>query len=305
MSYKTDRRAAPSPVVRAAGWMVGALVSFLTMALAGRELAAELSTFQILFFRSLIGVVVLGLLLGRTGWGQLRTSHVRLHLVRNVAHFGGQFAWFYGLAMIPLAEVFALEFTTPLWTALLAALILGERLTLTRIAALTLGMVGLLIILRPGFQVIQPATIGVLVGAMAFAVAHIATKRLARHDSPLSILFYMTIIQLPLALLPTLMSWVLPGVALWPWLLLVGLCALSAHYCVTRALTLADATVVVPMDFLRLPLVALVGALFYQEPIDGLVLLGAAVMMLGIWINVRGERVKNRNRNVTGDPKHV
>ncbi|PDW04002.1 EamA family transporter [Candidatus Viridilinea mediisalina] len=283
-------------MLRAAGWMVGALVSFTTMALAGRELAAELSTFQILFFRSLIGVLLLVGLLGRTGWGQLRTQQWRLHVGRNLAHFGGQFGWFYGLAMIPLAEVFALEFTAPIWTALLAALWLGERMSRTRVLAIGLGMVGLLIILRPGFQELHPATLGVLLGAMGFAVAHILTKRLARHDTPICILFYMTIIQLPLALIPTLSNWVVPAVALWPWLVLVGLCALSAHYCLTRALSLADATVVVPMDFLRLPLIAVVGMLFYQEPFDGLVLLGAAVMMVGIWINVWGERRRERER---------
>ncbi|WP_245863214.1 DMT family transporter [Candidatus Viridilinea mediisalina] len=289
-------RSAPSAMLRAAGWMVGALVSFTTMALAGRELAAELSTFQILFFRSLIGVLLLVGLLGRTGWGQLRTQQWRLHVGRNLAHFGGQFGWFYGLAMIPLAEVFALEFTAPIWTALLAALWLGERMSRTRVLAIGLGMVGLLIILRPGFQELHPATLGVLLGAMGFAVAHILTKRLARHDTPICILFYMTIIQLPLALIPTLSNWVVPAVALWPWLVLVGLCALSAHYCLTRALSLADATVVVPMDFLRLPLIAVVGMLFYQEPFDGLVLLGAAVMMVGIWINVWGERRRERER---------
>jgi drug/metabolite transporter (DMT)-like permease len=99
----------------------------------------------------------------------------------------------------------------------------------------------------------------------------------------------MTLIQLPLGLIPSLTNWVTPTVALWPWLLLVGLGALTAHYCVTRALLLTDVTVIMPMDFLRLPLIAIVGTLFYQEAFDPLVLLGAGVMLLGNWINLSAE----------------
>jgi drug/metabolite transporter (DMT)-like permease len=272
--------------------MAGALLSFMAMAVAGRELSTELGTFQILFFRSLIGLVVLSVLLSRVGWGQLRTRQRGLHLVRNLAHFGGQFGWFYGLAFIPLAEVFAIEFTVPIWTAIMAALLLGERITAPRVAAIALGMLGLLIILRPGFQNVQPAALAVLAGAFGYALAHTLTRRLAQHDTPLCILFYMTAIQLPLGLVPALGAWVTPTAALWPWLLVVGLSALSAHYCLTHALRLADATVVVPMDFLRLPLIAVVGALLYGEALDPLVLLGAAVMMLGIWVNLSAERRK-------------
>lgn len=297
-------RAAPSAVMTAAIWMLGALLSFMAMAVAGRELSSELSTFQILFFRSLIGLVVVSALLGHSGWRQVRTRRPVLHLVRNLAHFGGQFGWFYGLAFIPLAEVFAIEFTVPIWTAILAALLLGERITGPRVAAITLGMLGLLIILRPGPQGVQPAALAVLAGAVGYALAHTLTRRLAQGDTPLCILFYMTVIQLPLSLVPTLAAWVTPSAALWPWLLVVGISALSAHYCLTSALSLADATVVVPMDFLRLPLIAVVGALLYQEALDPLVLLGAAVMLLGNWINLSAEgrriRAEHRAQSVDG-----
>jgi len=284
-----NRRDAPSAVFTAALWMSGALLSFMVMAVAGRELATQLSTFQILFFRSLIGLSVVSLLLTRSGWGQIRTRLPGLQIVRNLAHFGGQFGWFYGLAFIPLAEVFAIEFTGPIWTAFWAALLLGERLTRPRMITILLGMVGLIIILRPGLQGIHPAAFAVLASAVGYALAHALTKRLAQHDTPLCILFYMTLIQLPLGLIPSLTNWVTPAVALWPWLLLVGLSALSAHYCMTRALLLADVTVVIPMDFLRLPLIAVVGALFYQEAFDPLVLLGAGVMLLGNWVNLSAE----------------
>lgn len=284
-----NHRNALGSVTTAALWMSGALLSFMTMAVAGRELSSQLNTFQILFFRSLIGLSVVSLLLTRRGWSQVRTRMPGLQIVRNLAHFGGQFGWFYGLAFIPLAEVFAIEFTGPIWAAFWAALLLGERLTRPRLITILLGMVGLLIILRPGLQGVHPAAFAVLASAVGYALAHALTRRLAQNDTPLCILFYMTLIQLPLGLIPSLTNWVTPAVVLWPWLLLVGLSALSAHYCMTRALVLADVTVVIPMDFLRLPLIAVIGALFYQEAFDPLVLLGAGVMLLGNWINLSAE----------------
>lgn len=277
------------PVAVAAAWMVGALLSFMAMAVGGRELAGQLSTFQILFFRSLVGLVVVSLLLARAGWARAHTRRPGLHLVRNLAHFGGQFGWFYGLGFIPLAEVFAIEFTTPIWTALWAAALLRERVTGPRLAAIGLGVAGLLLILRPGAQGVHPAALAVLASAVCYALSHTLTRRLAQGDSPLAILFYMTVIQLPLGLVPSLAVWRWPEAAQWPWLAVVGLAALSAHYCMARALALADATVVVPMDFLRLPLIAVVGALFYGEALAAPVLAGAALMLLGNWVNLRAE----------------
>ncbi len=282
--------------------MSGALFSFMAMAVGGRELAAELSTFQILFFRSLVGLIVVTWLVARTGWRQVTSPPLGLHVLRNLAHFGGQFGWFYGLAFIPLAQVFAIEFTVPIWTTIWAALLLGERVTAPRLAAVGLGIAGLLIILRPGVQNVHLASLAVLAGAVMFALTHTLTRRLALSETPLAVLFYMTLIQVPLGLLPSLVNWTIPSPALWPWLLVVGLGALSAHYCMTRALALAPATVVVPMDFLRLPLIAVVGAVAYGEPLEWTVLLGALVMLTGIWINVSAEQQRHRP-TLTGPPR--
>jgi len=278
------------PASIAALWMVGTLVSFMTMAIGGRELSDELSTFQILFFRSVIGLLVIACLLHRSGWQQVRTPAISIHFIRNLAHYCGQFGWFYGLAFIPLAEVFAIEFTVPVWTALLAVFFLGERLTLPRMIAIGLGIVGMLIILRPGLEVMKPAALAVLGGAICYAISHIKTKKLAHIDTPLCILFYMTVIQLPLGLIPALYDWKTPSVDAWPWILMVGLTAMSAHYCLTRAMKLIDATVVVSMDFLRLPLIAAVGFLFYGEPLEWAVLIGALVMLIGNYISNRAEK---------------
>ena len=279
------------PVVRATLWMTGTLASFMAMAVGGRELSAGMGTFEILFFRSLTGFAVIGAVLLKGRGKRMWSRKLPLHILRNLAHFGGQFGWFYGLAFIPLAEVFAIEFTVPVWTAVLAALILKERLTPPRLAAVGLGIAGMLIILRPGVSVVTPAALAVLGGAVCYALSHTLTRRLAQVDPPVLILFYMTLIQLPLGLVPALHDWTAPTPAMWPWLLVVGVTALRGHYCMARAFVLVDATVVVPMDFLRLPLIALVGYLFYGEGMDGFVLGGAMVMLGGNVINIRAERL--------------
>ena len=267
--------------------MSGALVSFIAMAIAGRQLSAELTTFQILFFRSLVGFVVVLVLLQRSGWTLVRTRVFGTHLLRNVAHFGGQYGWFYGIALIPLTEVFAIEFTVPIWTAILATIFLGERMNRLRVLAITLGFVGILVILRPGMAVISLPALAVLGGALCYAISHVYTKRLSATESPLTILFYMTVIQLPLGLVPALPHWVWPSAALRPWVGIVAVTALSAHYCLTRAFQLADATVVIPMDFLRLPLIAIVGFLFYGETVKVWVFVGALIVCGATWFNLK------------------
>lgn len=280
-------RTTPAPTIRAAFWMAGAMASFMAMAISGRELGHELSTFQVLFFRSIVGLVVVGSLMHRLGWHRLRTPAPGTQLLRNVIHFAGQYGWFYGIALIPLTQVFALEFTMPIWTALLAPFILGERMTPTRALVVAIGFTGTLVVLRPGFEVVHAGAIAVLASALAYAIAHMLTKRLTATDPPIVILFYMTAIQLPLGLVLALPDWSWPTAHAWPWVVLVGVAALLAHYCMTRAFQLADATVVVPMDFLRLPLIAVVGYFFYGEKLDGWVLLGAAILCAGAWLNIR------------------
>lgn len=271
-------------------WMSGALLSFLSMALAGRELSAELNTFQILFFRSAIGVLIIVFILSKAGWHQIKTDRLPTHFIRNIAHYIGQFGWFYAIAIIPLAQVFAIEFTIPIWTALLAPFLLGERVTMMRLAVIGIGFVGILVILRPGMVPFEIGALSALIAAIGYALSHTLTKKLTATDTPLAVIFYMTIIQLPMGAIPSIIDWTTPSMAMWPWLLLVGVTALSAHYCMARAFAHSDAIVVVPMDFLRLPLVAVIGLVFYGEPLDLWVLLGASIIFAGIIINVMTER---------------
>jgi drug/metabolite transporter (DMT)-like permease len=281
--------ASKKPAILATIWMIGTLVSLATMAVAGRELSSELTTFQILFFRNIVSILVVSVYLSIKGWQLIRTQALPTHVVRNIAHFAGQYGWFYGLAIIPLSEVVAIEFTVPVWTAFLALFMLGEKMTKARIIAVVFGIIGMLMILRPGLATIKPAALAVLAGAVCFAITNIKTKELANVDHPVAILFYMTLIQLPLAMIPTLFDWVVPSSESLPWIVVIGVTALSAHYCITRALQLVDATVVAPMDFMRLPLITVIGFLLYGESIEWAVLFGACVMFVGNYVNIRAE----------------
>jgi drug/metabolite transporter (DMT)-like permease len=255
--------------LRGALWMGGAVVSFSMMAIAVRELLRTLGVFEILFLRSLVSLALLAAVLPVTGWQALRTRRFGLHVVRNLFHFGGQYAWVYAIAGLPLATVFAIEFTMPVWAALLAIPILGERLNRGRVIMLILGLAGVLII--------------------AYAATMIGTKRLAQSDTAMAVLFYMSAIQAPFGLIPALPGWVTPGLAELPWIVAVGATGLTAHFCLTRSLRIADATLVVPIDFLRLPLIAAVGAALYAEPLELSILLGAAVIFTGTYTSIRLE----------------
>jgi drug/metabolite transporter (DMT)-like permease len=275
--------------LRGALWMGGAVVSFSLMAIAVRELLRTLGVFEILFLRSLVSLVLLAAALPFTGWQTLRTRRFPLHVVRNLFHFSGQYAWVYAIAWLPLAMVFAIEFTMPVWAALLAIPILGERLNRGRVIMLALGLVGIFIILKPGLEEVKPAALVMLAGSFAYAATMIGTKRLAQSDSALAVLFYMSAIQVPLGFVAALPAWVTPGLADSPWIIAVGATGLSAHFCLTRSLRIADATLVVPIDFLRLPLIAAVGVAFYGEPLEPSILLGAAVIFAGTYTSLRLE----------------
>ncbi len=261
--------------------MSGALFSFTAMAVAARELSHDMGTFQMLALRSVFGVALVTLLLARTRFADLRPDHLRLHATRNLIHFCGQTGWFYAIGAIPLVTVFAIEFTTPLWTALLAAVFLRERLTPARVVAVVMGFAGILLILRPGLAEVTPGALAMVGGAIAFGATHVVTKKLSTRDSALCILFWMSAMQLALALVPAALQWTPLAAAHWPWMLLLGVTGVSAHFCMVNALACADATAVVPLDFLRLPLIGLLGYFFYGETIDGWLILGAALILGG------------------------
>ncbi len=284
---------------KAALWMTGAIASFTSMAIAGRELSVTHDTFEIMFYRSLVGICVVAIVLSASRkWHQVTTKRLGLHGIRNVLHFTGQNLWFYAVTVIPLAQVFALEFTQPIWVILLSPLLLHERLTALRLTAALIGFAGILIVARPGAATLSPGVIAAAASAIFFALTAISTKSLTRTASIGCIMFWLTLMQAGLGLVASGLDGqiTLPTLTTAPLLLLVGLAGLLAHYCITNALAIAPATVVVPFDFARLPTIAILGMVIYHEPLDHWTLLGAVVIFAGIFLNVWSE---NRNNSAT------
>jgi drug/metabolite transporter (DMT)-like permease len=278
-----------NPTLKAAIWMIGAIASFSSMAVAGRELSSSLDTFEIMMYRSFFGVVIVVIVATLAGtWRQVNRDSLGTHLIRNMAHFTGQNLWFYAVTVIPLAQVFALEFTSPLWVIILSPLILGERLTLVRGLAAIMGFVGILIVARPGMAELNAGVITAASSAIFFALTIMFTKRLTRTQSITCILFYLTTMQLVMGVVAAGYDGdiALPDAQSLPFVVLVGAAGLMAHYCMTNALAIAPATVVVPIDFVRLPFIAVVGMLLYNEALDIWVFVGAAVIFAGNYLNI-------------------
>ena len=285
---------APTPSIpKAAFWMALSITSFLAMSVAGRATTAELNVFQVLELRSVIGFfILLPLVLTSGGFAAMRTQRPLAHIVRNVVHYSGQAAWLYALTLIPLAVLISIEFTTPIWTAILAVTFLGERLSRPKLAAVVLGLIGVVVIVRPGVDAVDPGHLVVLGAAVCFGVSLVLVKSLTRTDSVVRIIFWMLIIQSALGLIPALYVWRTPSLELWPWILLIAFTGMSSHFCMARALTYADATVISPMDFLRVPLSALVGWLLYKEQIDAFTAGGALLILMGNLLNLQRKPVQ-------------
>jgi drug/metabolite transporter (DMT)-like permease len=282
----------PSNIAAVVFWMTVAMLAFSTMAVSIRGLAGALNIFEILAVRSGSGLIVLAVLIvARPALrAEIRPRRMGLHVVRNTVHFAAQYTWAWSVTLLPLAAVFAIEFTGPAWVALLAVVLLGERLTPSRTGVLALGFAGVLVILRPGLTTFQPAALLVIAAAFGFAVALTATKSLTATTSTVAILFWMNLMQLPIALAGSDLTFLtrlhLGNV---PALFGVALSGLASHYALTNAFRSGDATLVVPLDFVRIPLIALVGRAFYGEALDPFVFLGATVIIIGIVWNLRAE----------------
>lgn len=270
----------------AVSWTVGALLSFSAMAIGGRELSDTMSPLEITMWRSSVSLVILSVIVIRMGVWPRRPQNLKLHVFRSVFHYLAQVGWFAGIVLLPLANVFALEFSMPLWVALLAYLFLGEKFDRGKTVALVLGFAGILIIVHPGVGDFNPAALLVIAAALGFASSIVYTKLIARTDSPLTLLVYMNCIQFPLGLVAALFVWVAPTWADLPWILMVGIANLTAHLSLMKALQLADAMLITPIDFLRLPLIAVIGFLLYSEPFDPVILAGAAIIFVGNYYSV-------------------
>ena len=282
-----------SEPMKATVWMIGAMFSFSLMAVSGRELATNLNTFEIMLFRSIIGfLIVLAIGYFAKTLAEIKQDRLGLHLFRNLAHFSGQNLWFFAVASIPFSQLFALEFSTPIWVALLAPIFLGEVLTKQRVLAVILGFAGVLIVARPDINQFDFAIVAAVACAICFAGSMMATKKLTSDQSITCILFWLTLMQLAMGLVAT----VFMGTNTFPeginiiWIVIVGIGGLTAHFCITNALALAPAIVVIPLDFMRLPLISVIGFLAYGETFELPILVGAGVIFIAILLNLRAEK---------------
>jgi drug/metabolite transporter (DMT)-like permease len=244
--------------------------------------------FELMEVRALIGFLLLSPIIWRAGGlAALKTSRLRDHATRNLIHYVAQLGWFFALTLIPIGQVVAIEFTMPIWTAILAASFLGERITSWKGAAILLGLVGVIIIVRPATGEINPGQLIALGAAIGFGISMVLVKSLTRTESALQVIFWMLVVQSTAGLLPTLYVWTWPSAHGWGWIIVIGVCGTFSHYCLASAMRYADATVVVPMDFLRVPLTATAGWLLYSERLDIFTGLGAALILAGNLLNLK------------------
>ncbi|MET0276936.1 MAG: DMT family transporter [Pseudorhodoplanes sp.] len=281
--------------------MTGTLLCFSVTAVSIRLLSSKLSVFEMLTLRSFGALVILSamLLAMPTLRPDIRTQRLPMHLFRSVVHFTGQYCWALALTLLPFATVFAIEFTLPVWALVLAVLVLGEKLTSGRIVVIVLGLIGAIVILRPGLSAFQPASLLVLASSFFYATFNVFTKQMTSTDKTFSIVFWMNLLQFPMGLAGSdpffvlkLEAWqILPAVC-------VGVAGLAAHYCIAMAFRYGDASLVMPLDFLRVPLIAVVGWLFFGESVDALVFVGAFIILAGILWNLRAEAKTGQTRIV-------
>ena len=277
----------PPSIPHAAAWMAGWLTLMVVIAVAGREATRELSVFQIMLMRSVLGMVLLWPLVHAAGGlSAMRTQRLPQHAARNVVHYAAQYGWFVALTLIPLAQLVSIEFTMPIWSAVLAVFFLGERMNGRKWLAVVLGLVGVAVIVRPSAGSVDAGQLIALACAFGFAISVVLVKSLTRTDAAIAVIFWMLVIQSVIGLVPALLVWQWPSAQTWAWVLVVAFCGTYSHYCFARAMQHADTTVVVPMDFLRVPLTALAGWLVYSEQVDLLTGLGVLLILAGNVLNL-------------------
>jgi drug/metabolite transporter (DMT)-like permease len=250
----------------AALWMAGWLSLTLIVAVAGREATREVNVFQLMGMRSILGFLMLyPLVRAKGGFAVMKTARLPQHVARNLIHYGAQLGWFFALTLIPIGQVVAIEFTMPIW----------------------LGIIGVVVIVRPAAGEINPGQLIALAAAVGFGVSVAMVKSLTRTEQTLTILFWMLVVQSVAGFFPALYVWQWPSAHVWGWVLLIAFCGTFSHYCMARALLHADATVVIPMDFLRVPLTAAAGWLLYSERLDLFTVLGAVLILTGNLLNLK------------------
>jgi drug/metabolite transporter (DMT)-like permease len=280
---------------RGIAWMCGATVCYAALYATLRQLTAGYSPLELIFLRSAFCTLFMLPWLARAGLAVLRTPRFKLHACRMTATYVAGVLWVYGLAHLPMADVTALNFTSPLFVVVIAMVFLGDRGGLHRWVVLGLGFAGILIILRPGVTVVSIAALLTLASACMFAVSHSITKAMASTEPPNLNVFFLYGLQSIIALVPALFAWKTPGPVDLAWIVAVSLCTLGAQQCIVRSLTLAPASLVMPFNFLQLPLVALAGLALYDEVSSVWTWVGAAVIFAAAYDLARRESRARRS----------
>ena len=279
-------------MVRVACWMLLACLCFSVMNGITRHLGGLIEPIVVVFFRCLFGLVAMAPFLLRSGLSSLQTENPGLHVIRGFVAVIAMGCWFYGLKLMPLAEAVALSFTTPLFSSIAAVILLGEVMRRRRWTATVVGFIGTIIVLRPGLSEFTTGSFLILAAALLMAINQVMVKYLTGKDHPNAIVFWLVFLVLPLSFAPAAVFWQTPVGTEWIWLVSLGMIATLGHQSMVRGFALADATAVVPFDFMRLPFVALIGFLAFGEKPDMWTWLGAAVIVLSsVYITHREQRL--------------
>jgi drug/metabolite transporter (DMT)-like permease len=290
---------APGTVLKACAFMLLSSVLFSAMQGSVRYLSAGIHPFEIAFFRCFFGMLVITPWLINAEQQPLKTKHFGRHMLRAVLNVVAMLLFFSALSLTvtPIAQIQALAFTAPLFTTVLAALILGEVVRLRRWSAVCLGFVGAVIIIRPGMAPIDLGSIYTLMSASIWAVCMIIIKQLSRTDSSLTITAYMTLLMTPLSLIPALYFWTWPAPEQWIWLVFCGLMGTLGQWAMAQSFSLADATVVLPLDFSKVVWGSLIGYLAFGELVDTRIWVGAGVIFSGAtYIALREHQLEKNHK---------
>ncbi len=288
------RSAASADPLRGVALMFASTVLFAAMHTMIRHVSDELHAFEIAFFRTLFGLIFVLPWFLRLGLQPLRTRHLPMHVLRALFNVVAMLAFFYALTQIPLAEVTALGFTAPIFAALLAGLILHEHVHARRWIAIGTGFLGVVLVLRPGFEAIGIGQLMVLVSSVAWACALMTIKRLGETDSSITIITYMSLLMIPLSFGPAAMVWQWPSLELLAWLMVIGLIGGAGQWLMTEALMHGDASMIMPVDFCKLPWTALFGYLAFSQVPDLFTFLGGAVIFASTTYLALRERAARR-----------
>ena len=286
----------PTSIRRGALLMIGAGAAFAVMMAIVRKVSTEVHPFEAAFFRNLFGLMFMAPWLLRSGLGVLRTGRFHIHMLRATFGLGAMLTLFLALARLPLAEVTALTFTAPLFGTIGAAVLFGERVHARRWTATVVGLLGALIVLRPGMGVMQTASLLALASAVLMAAAMLSIKSLSRTEHPNAIVITMGLLMTPASLVPAMFVWATPSPSAWMWLVAMGMAATVGQVCLTRAFAAADASALLPLDFSRLVFVSLIGFVMFGEVPDAWTWVGASIILTAtVYIAHREARADRRH----------